>query len=45
MTKKIPVSAIRKHKNISHDIWIVVDSVVWDITEFAPIHPGGAEGL
>lgn len=45
MEKKVPKSAIRKHNSIPNDIWIVVDSVVWDISEFAPIHPGGAEGL
>ena len=28
--------------NSTHDCWIVVDGQVWDMTEFAPEHPGGA---
>lgn len=36
------VEEIQKH-SIAKDCWIVIDDVVWDITEFAPTHPGGAE--
>ncbi|GAB7344913.1 hypothetical protein MBLNU457_3349t1 [Dothideomycetes sp. NU457] len=36
----ISVEEISKH-NTSEDCWIVVDGKVWDMTEFAPQHPGG----
>jgi L-lactate dehydrogenase (cytochrome) len=36
------VEEISKH-NTAEDCWIVVDGNVWDITEFAPEHPGGGE--
>ncbi len=29
--------------NTPDDCWIVVDNQVWDMTEFAPEHPGGAD--
>lgn len=32
---------IAQHNN-AKDCWIVVDGQVWDLTEFAPNHPGGA---
>lgn len=32
---------ISQHDSPS-DCWIVIDNQVWDITEFAPSHPGGA---
>ena len=38
----ISVEEISKH-NTPEDCWIVVDGKVWDITEFAPEHPGGGE--
>lgn len=37
---KISISEIKSH-NQSDDCWIVVDGQVWDITSFAPEHPGG----
>jgi L-lactate dehydrogenase (cytochrome) len=40
--KLISVEEISKH-NSPHDCWIVVDGRVWDITDFAPKHPGGGE--
>ena len=39
-TKLLSVSEIAKH-NSDTDCWIVVDRQVWDITGFAPDHPGG----
>ena len=38
----ISVEEIKKH-NSPDDCWIVVDNKVWDITDFAPDHPGGGE--
>ncbi|EXJ86392.1 L-lactate dehydrogenase (cytochrome) [Capronia epimyces CBS 606.96] len=38
--RKISVSEISAH-NKDTDCWIVVDGNVWDITKFAPEHPGG----
>jgi L-lactate dehydrogenase (cytochrome) len=38
----ISVEEISKHKT-PEDCWIVVDGKVWDMTEFAPEHPGGGE--
>jgi L-lactate dehydrogenase (cytochrome) len=38
----VSVEEISKH-NTPDDCWIVVDGKVWDITEFAPEHPGGGE--
>jgi len=38
--RKISVSEIQSH-NKEEDCWIVVDKQVWDITGFAPEHPGG----
>ncbi|TQW06707.1 cytochrome b2 [Cordyceps javanica] len=42
MSKKISVSEVRKHNN-SDSCWIVVDEQVYDMTSFAPTHPGGAQ--
>lgn len=36
----VSVSEIIKH-NTDTDCWICVDGIVYDITEFAPNHPGG----
>ena len=38
--RKISVTEISSH-NQSDDCWVVVDGQVWDITGFAPEHPGG----
>ncbi|KAK3676552.1 hypothetical protein LTR78_003828 [Recurvomyces mirabilis] len=41
VTKLISTKEIAKHKSTS-DCWIVVDDQVWDVTDFAPEHPGGS---
>ncbi|TVY39298.1 Cytochrome b2, mitochondrial [Lachnellula occidentalis] len=41
MTRIISVQEVTQH-NIPEDLWIVVDNTVYDFTEFAPEHPGGA---
>jgi len=38
----LSVEEISKH-NSPDDCWIVVNGRVWDITDFAPEHPGGGE--
>ncbi|KAF1958873.1 hypothetical protein CC80DRAFT_441607 [Byssothecium circinans] len=38
----VSVEEIKKHSS-AQDCWIVVDDVVWDITDFVPKHPGGPE--
>lgn len=42
MVRKVATSEILHH-NKSGDVWIVVDGEVYDMTEFAPEHPGGQE--
>jgi L-lactate dehydrogenase (cytochrome) len=38
----VNVEEIKKHST-EDDCWIVIDDVVWDITDFISIHPGGNE--
>ncbi|KAK5046606.1 hypothetical protein LTR84_007367 [Exophiala bonariae] len=40
--QKIPVSEVLAHSSPS-DAWLVINGVVWDVTEFAPDHPGGID--
>lgn len=42
MTKSISAVELAKHDK-PDDVWITVDGQVYDMTEFAPGHPGGAE--
>jgi cytochrome b involved in lipid metabolism len=35
------VSEIARHNDAQHGYWIVVDRVVYDLTEFIELHPGG----
>jgi cytochrome b involved in lipid metabolism len=42
MAKKVSVAEIRQH-GIQEDVWIVVNGEVFDMTEYAPEHPGGEE--
>lgn len=39
--KLLSAQHVAAHNSIE-DCWIVVDGQVWDITDFAPEHPGGA---
>lgn len=43
MTRILSADEVLRH-NKTNDLWIVVGDVVWDITEFAPQHPGGFAG-
>lgn len=40
-TKLISTQDVRQH-NTPEDCWIVIDDQIWDVTRFAPEHPGGA---
>lgn len=42
MPETVSIEEILKHSS-KDDCWIVVDDVVWDITNFAPSHPGGQD--
>lgn len=42
MARKVAASEILQH-NKRGDVWIVVEREVYDITQFAPEHPGGQE--
>ncbi|KAJ5586075.1 FMN-dependent dehydrogenase-domain-containing protein [Penicillium hetheringtonii] len=42
MARKVSTQEIAKHTH-EDDIWIVVNGKVYDVTKFAPSHPGGAE--
>ncbi|KAL7909109.1 FMN-dependent dehydrogenase domain-containing protein [Trichoderma velutinum] len=42
MTRKVSTHEVTQH-NKRDDTWIVVDGEVYDMTEFAPEHPGGPE--
>lgn len=40
----LSVEDISKH-NSPEDCWVVVDGKVWDLTEFAPEHPGAPDSM
>jgi L-lactate dehydrogenase (cytochrome) len=42
MASKISAVEVAKHSSLD-DCWIVVNGKVYDLTKFAPNHPGGAE--
>lgn len=44
MTRKSTVTAAELQKHASPEsCWLLINGVVWDLTEFAPAHPGGAQ--
>lgn len=38
---QVAIDEIKKHSSVE-DCWLVVDGNVWDMTDFAPNHPGGS---
>lgn len=44
MARKVSTQETAQHAQ-ADDIWIVVNGKVYDVTEFAPSHPGGAESM
>lgn len=39
---KISTTELAKHASPT-DAWISINGTCWDVTEFAPEHPGGSE--
>ena len=44
MARIISALEISKHC-LPEDLWIVVDDTVYEMTDFAPDHPGGANSM
>ncbi|KAF8305921.1 peroxisomal acyl-CoA-dehydrogenase [Clavulina sp. PMI_390] len=44
MSKEFTLEEVAKHNNHG-DLWIVIDSKVYDLSKFAAIHPGGVSVL
>ena len=40
-SKLLSTDEVVKHNN-PEDCWLVIDDQIWDVTDFAPQHPGGA---
>lgn len=40
-TRTLSLADIRSH-NTKDDCWIVVNSKIWDVTDFLDKHPGGS---
>ncbi|OTB06189.1 hypothetical protein M426DRAFT_55663 [Hypoxylon sp. CI-4A] len=43
-TRLISVDEISQHRSLN-DLWLAVDGIVYDLSQFAPEHPGGAAVL
>jgi Cytochrome b5-like Heme/Steroid binding domain len=44
MNRSISADEVSKHDSLE-DLWLVVDGAVYDLTDFAPEHPGGVESM
>ncbi len=44
MPASISAEEVRKH-SVPGDLWVVVDGMVYDLSAFAPEHPGGLDIL
>lgn len=44
MGETITACEVARH-NKTDDVWVVVDGEVFDMTAFAPEHPGGPESM
>lgn len=41
MSKQLDGAEVAKH-NSKDSLWVIIHGKAWDLTEFAPEHPGGA---
>jgi len=41
-SRRVSVDELSKHNTLT-DAWILINGTVWDVTDFAPKHPGGVE--
>lgn len=41
MSKQLDGAEVAKH-NGKDSLWVIIHGKAWDLTEFAPEHPGGA---
>eukprot|EP00931_Biecheleriopsis_adriatica_P088637 TRINITY_DN62914_c0_g1_i1.p1 TRINITY_DN62914_c0_g1~~TRINITY_DN62914_c0_g1_i1.p1 ORF type:complete len:950 (-),score=138.75 TRINITY_DN62914_c0_g1_i1:16-2865(-) len=44
MRREVPLDELATH-NIQSDVWMAIDGIVCDITDFVHVHPGGADLL
>lgn len=42
---EISVAELEAHNEASASFWVALHGLVYDFTEFAPVHPGGAESV
>ena len=42
--RHVTAEELRRH-NTRDSVWLVVDGNVYDLTEFAPMHPGGSASM
>ena len=42
---EIPISEIVLHNNEDEGYWLIIDGLVYDLTDFSQMHPGGARVL
>ncbi|EON99307.1 putative cytochrome b5 protein [Phaeoacremonium minimum UCRPA7] len=45
MSESYSTADVAKHKDEANRMWIIVDTGVYDVTDFADEHPGGAKIL
>ncbi|EMR64065.1 hypothetical protein MGN70_007642 [Eutypa lata] len=45
MSKTFTAKDVAEHKDEKNGVWIIVDSDVYDVTNFLEEHPGGAKIL
>jgi L-lactate dehydrogenase (cytochrome) len=41
--QSLSLEDVNSHNN-SESCWVVISDGVWDVTDFLPAHPGGADG-
>ena len=42
-TTPITKEELALHSDVTNDCWILIDDTVYDVTQYAPTHPGGGE--